>query len=112
MEKLRKKGIGISKTEDKLADELRKRKVPYQRQVKIGVYRIDFFIPQLIVIDIKGPHHDEFRQSVWDIKRSAYLEGRGLRIYSFSSSEVYKSPGKYAELIASEYKKLKDEKST
>jgi very-short-patch-repair endonuclease len=44
---LRKRGIGVSKTEDKLADELRKRNVPYKRQERIGRYRVDFYIPQV-----------------------------------------------------------------
>lgn len=106
---LRKKGAGVSRTEDKLAKELRKRNVPYKRQVRIGRYRVDFYIPKSIVIDIQGPYHDEFRQSVWDVKRLAHLEGRHIRVYVFSASEVYRSPGKYAELIASEHKKLREE---
>lgn len=109
IEKLRKKGIGVSKTEDKLAAELRKRKLPYQRQVKIGVYRVDFFIPRLIVVDIQGPHHEEFPQPGRDIKRLDYLRNMGYRVYVFSSSEVYQSPGKYAQLIAAEFAKLNDE---
>jgi len=110
IEKLRKKGVGVSKTEDKLAAELRKRKLPYQRQVKIGAYRVDFFVPRFIVVDIQGPHHEEFPQSARDIKRLSYLRDMGYRVYVFSSSEVYKSPGKYAHLIAAEFAKLDDEK--
>jgi very-short-patch-repair endonuclease len=86
--------------------------VPYQRQAKIGVYRIDFYIAPSIIIDIKGPHHDKLQQSLWDVKRLAYLERRGMTVYTFSSSEVYRSPGRYAQLIASEYKKLVEEKQT
>jgi very-short-patch-repair endonuclease len=104
---LRKRGIGVSKTEDKLANELRKRNVPYKRQERIGRYRVDFCIPKSIVIDIQGPYHERFQQSAWDEKRLAYLEGRHIRVYVFSASEVYRSPGKYAELIAKEYKKVR-----
>jgi very-short-patch-repair endonuclease len=109
IEKLRKKGIGVSKTEDKFAEELRKRKLPYRRQVKIGAYRVDFFIPASIVVDIQGPHHDAFPQSGRDIKRLDYLRSVGYRVYVFSSSEVYQSPGKYARLIAVEFAKLNAE---
>jgi very-short-patch-repair endonuclease len=109
---LRKMGIGVSRTEDKLANELRKRNVPYKRQERIGRYRVDFYIPRSIVIDVQGPYHERFQQSVWDVKRLAYLEGRHIRVYVFSASEVYRSPGKYAELIANEYKKMREEEST
>lgn len=111
IKKLKRKGIGISKTEDKLAKELTEKRVPYQRQVKIGIYRVDFFISPSIVIDIKGPHHDEFQQSLWDMKRKSYLESQNLRVYEFSSEEVDKSPKKYAEPMASEYKKLGEQRS-
>lgn len=111
IETLRKKGIGVSKTEDKLALEMRKRNLPYQRQVRFGAYRVDFFIPDSIIIDIQGPHHESFPQSGRDIKRLDYLRNKGFRIYVFSSSEVYQSPGKYARLIAVEFDKLKDEKA-
>ena len=108
IEKLRKRGVGISKTEDKLAVELRKKKLPYRRQVRIGAYLVDFFIPDSIVIDIQGPHHEEFPQSARDIKRLDYLRNMGYRVYVFSSSEIYTSPGKYAQLIAAEFAKLYD----
>ena len=107
---LRKKGIGVSRTEDKLAEEMRKRNLPYRRQVRMGSYRVDFYIPDVIIIDIQGPHHEEFPQSGRDIKRLDYLRSRGLRVYVFSSSEVYTSPGKYAGLIATEYKRLQEER--
>jgi very-short-patch-repair endonuclease len=109
VERLRKRGIGISKTEDKFAEELRKKRLPYKRQVKIGVYRVDFFIPRFIVVDIQGPHHEKFPQSGRDIKRLDYLRNIGYRVYVFSSSEVYKSPGKCAQLIATEFAKLSDD---
>jgi very-short-patch-repair endonuclease len=64
IEELRKKGIGVSRTEDKPAEELRKRKVPYQREVRIGMYRVDFYIPKSIVIDIQGSCNEELRQSI------------------------------------------------
>ena len=108
VERLRKRGVGISTTEDKLAVELRKKKLPYRRQVHIGAYLVDFFIPDSIVIDIQGPHHEEFPQSARDIKRLDYLRDMGYRVYVFSSSEVYKSPGRYAQLIAAEFAKLTD----
>jgi very-short-patch-repair endonuclease len=110
IESLRKRGIKVSKTEDKFALELRKRKVPYKRQEKIGRYRVDFCIPELIVVDVYGPHHEELRQSVWDMERLSYLRGKGLRVYIFSASEVYESPGKYAQLVASEYERLRRER--
>jgi very-short-patch-repair endonuclease len=77
--------------------------------MKIGAYRVDFLVPRLIVIDIQGPHHEKFPQSARDIKRLDYLRNVGYRVYVFSSSEVYKSPGKYAQLIAAEFAKLNDE---
>jgi very-short-patch-repair endonuclease len=91
IEELRKKRVSFSKTEDKLASELRKRDVPFKRQERIGRYRVDFYIPQSIFIDVRGPHHEEFQQSVWDVKRLAYLERRSMRVYVFSAAEVYKA---------------------
>lgn len=59
IEGLRKRHIGISKTEDKFAIELRKRKVAFRRQVKMGIYRVDFYVPPSIVVEIEGLCHED-----------------------------------------------------
>ena len=109
--KLRKKGTGVSKTEDRLARELRKRRLPYKRQERIGIYRVDFYIPPLFIIEVEGPYHGWIQRSAWDARRREYLQGRGFQVYIFSSSEVYKDPAGTAEAIAREYRKSKEEKS-
>ena len=111
IEGLRKRHMGISKTEDKFAIELRKRKVAYRRQVKMGIYRVDFYVPPSIVVEIEGLCHEESWQAAWDRKRLAYLERLGLRVYNLPASDVYKSPREYAGLIANEHKRLREEKT-
>ncbi|MEM4703736.1 MAG: DUF559 domain-containing protein [Candidatus Bathyarchaeia archaeon] len=105
----RKRQLKISKTEDKLAAELNKRKVNYKRQVRIGRYVVDFLIPPSIVVDVEGPYHNEVPRVWRDEKRKAYLEKRNYQVYEFSAGEVYCNPWKYAELIATESKKLKEQ---
>ena len=112
VKRLRKRGIGVSRTEDRLACALRKQKIPFRRQVKIGIYRVDFLVPEWIVVDVFGPHHDGLRQTGWDESRRMYLERKGYRVYIFPASEVYDNPSECAAVIAREYKKLQEEKST
>jgi very-short-patch-repair endonuclease len=111
IDKLREKGTGVSKTEDRLARELRKKRLPYKRQERIGIYRVDFYIPPLLIVEVEGPYHEWIQRSAWDARRKEYLRGRGFRVYIFPSSEVYKDPAGIAEVIASEYRKSKDEKA-
>lgn len=96
----------ISKTEDKLAAALSRKRVPFRRQVQIGKYVVDFLIPPSIVVDVEGPHHNRIPQAWRDEKRRAYLEKRSYRLYEFSAAEIYAHPWKYAELLAAECKRL------
>jgi very-short-patch-repair endonuclease len=107
----RKQKLTVSKTEDKLAAELSRKKVPFQRQFRIGKYVVDFLVPPSIVVDVEGPHHNRVPQAWRDEKRRAYLVRRSYRLYEFSAAEVYASPWKYAELLAAELKRLKQEKT-
>jgi very-short-patch-repair endonuclease len=107
---MRRKGILVSKSEDRLAGALAKKRVPFHRQVKIGIYRVDFLVPDKIVVDVFGPHHDGLRQTGWDESRRMYLERKGYRMYIFSASEAYNNPSECADVIAREYRKLQEEK--
>ena len=107
----RKRKLMVSRTEDRLAAELSRKKVPFQRQFRIGKYVVDFLVPPSIVVDVEGPHHNRIPQAWRDEKRRAYLEKRSYRLYEFSATEVYDSPWKYAELLAAELKRLQQEKT-
>ena len=58
----------------------------FRRQAPIGDYVVDFVCLQArLVIELDGPAHDERRWDA-DLRRQAWLEGKGFRVKRFSAS--------------------------
>ncbi|MDZ7337192.1 MAG: restriction endonuclease subunit S [candidate division KSB1 bacterium] len=61
----------------------------FRRQHPIPPYIVDFYCHELqLVIEIDGGHHDSPRVRRHDEKRTAFLEGKGLRLLRFWDNEV------------------------
>jgi very-short-patch-repair endonuclease len=59
----------------------------FRRQVPIGAYVVDFAcLEENLVIEIDGGQHAERADK--DEKRTAWLEGQGLRVVRFRNNEV------------------------
>ena len=57
---------------------LTEHKIPFQFQVEIGPYRVDYLIGGVIVFEGDGPHHDN--QIEYDEKRDKYLKKQGYDV--------------------------------
>ena len=63
--------------------------VQFRRQVPFGPYFVDFFCHKAnLVIELDGSQHCEPCDIEYDCKRTAYLEGMGLRVIRISNLDV------------------------
>lgn len=61
----------------------------FRRQHSIGGYIVDFYCPiKKLVIEIDGSQHFEKENTKYDINRTKFLEGLGLKVIRFSNSEI------------------------
>jgi very-short-patch-repair endonuclease len=91
--------VTVSKTEDILAKYLKKLKIPFKRQVRIGNYIVDFLIEPNIVVEVEGLVH--YRKDVIekDYRRVNYLESQGYIVYRFYSRNIKEDPKGIAKTI-------------
>ena len=70
----------------------------FLRQKPIGPYVVDFYCAELnLVIEIDGDSHAE--QQDYDAKRTAFLEGQGLRVLRYTNRDILNNlPGVYEHL--------------
>ncbi len=80
----------LTEAEQKLWLRLRRRQIAghkFRRQQPIGAYIVDFAcLEQHLIIELDGGQHAE--QSVYDEKRTNWLESRGYRVLRFWNNEV------------------------
>ena len=61
----------------------------FRRQHHISSYVVDFYCPaKRLVIEIDGPSHFTKESIEYDIVRSKYFEGLGIKVLRFKNSEV------------------------
>jgi len=70
--------------------QLRGRK--FRRQHSVGPYILDFYCPtERLAVELDGSAHDHEAAQDYDSKRSAFLEGLGIRTLRFENGEVRKN---------------------
>ncbi len=70
--------------------QLRGRK--FRRQHSVGPYILDFYCPsEKLAVELDGATHDHEAAQTYDTKRSAFLEGLGIRTLRFENEEVRKN---------------------
>jgi len=70
--------------------QLRGRK--FRRQHSVGPYILDFYCPsEKLAVELEGATHDHEAAQTYDTKRSAFLEGLGIRTLRFENEEVRKN---------------------
>ena len=68
---------------------LRQRSEHWYRQKVIGAFIVDFYCPKAkMVIELDGMQHYTPQGLAYDKERSAYLEGRGLKVIRFQNKDV------------------------
>ena len=66
----------------------------FHRQKIIGNYIVDFYCPKLkIVIEIDGVQHYDIANSLYDAKRTQFLENLGLSVIRFDNIDIKKDFG-------------------
>ncbi len=83
---------GMTDCEQRLWSRLRRKQVlgvQFYRQKPIGDYIADFYAPKAnLVVEVDGSQHLEPAQIDHDRRRTAFLEGQGLRVLRFDNRQV------------------------
>lgn len=66
--------------------------IDFEFQYRIGKYRVDFFIPDTLIVEIDGPHHDSKLQKERDRKKDNYLKFLGYEILRIPTLVLTYSP--------------------
>src|SRR6266545_3730744 len=81
--------------EARLWNHLKDRKLrskKFRRQHSVGPYILDFYCPgERLAVELDGAAHDHEAAQNYDSKRSAFLEGLGIRTLRFENGEVRKN---------------------
>ena len=79
---------------------LRKYPLRFHRQYVIGNYIVDFYCYKArLVVELDGSQHYEPEKEQADIKRTEYLESKGLRVLRFSNADVTRNFSAVCEMI-------------
>ena len=89
-----------SKAEVVFYDLLSKNGIPFEFQVKIGNYRVDFLIKKYLVFEGDGPDHTLTKD--YDDNRDKYLEKMGYKVFRSSWELVAQMPNRFIEVIKEE----------
>src|SRR3989344_3144486 len=77
------------------------------RQVIIGNYIVDFFIPELgLVFEIDGPSHDDKME--YDAERDAFMKDLNLQVVRVLDIDVKKNLGMVYDLVLKIVRQRKD----
>ena len=83
---------GLTDAEQRLWPRLRRKQilgVQFYRQKPIGNYIVDFYAPAVrLVVEVDGSQHVEPAQTIYDKRRSEYLEKLGLKVLRFDDRQV------------------------
>jgi very-short-patch-repair endonuclease len=77
------------------------------RQVIIGNYIVDFFIPELgLVFEIDGSSHDDKQE--YDAERNAFMQDLNLQVIRIIDLDVKKNIGSVYDFVLETVRKRKD----
>src|SRR3977135_2186576 len=62
----------------------------FRRQVSLGRYIVDFYCAECrLVIELDGARHFSMTIDEYEMERTKYLEGLGLRVIRFENRDLY-----------------------
>ena len=71
---------------------LKKTKVHFYRQYRVGSYILDFYCPkQNLCIEIDGGQHYEDAAMIYDQRRSDFLKANGISVMRFTNTDIEKN---------------------
>ena len=74
--------------------------VQFYRQKPVGKYIVDFYAPsKKLVIEVDGAQHFEEKHLLYDMERSHFLMGMGLKVLRFDNLQVLRSIEVVMEVI-------------
>ena len=74
--------------------------IRFRRQYVIGNYITDFYCHQAkLVVELDGSQHYTPEETVYDQKRTEYLENMGLKVLRFSNLDVMRRFDDVCEMI-------------
>ncbi len=83
------KGGADSKSEVIFMEILERANIEFDFQKKIGKYKVDFFIPPDVIIELDGPHHNTPEQEAHDEVRDEWLEEKGYKIHRIGTTTMF-----------------------
>ena len=73
---------------DRKKRKFKKQKI-FENQTLKKAYIVDFYIPSLkLAFEVDGPDHAKSNKAVYDIKRTAYLSTRGVKVIRFKNDDT------------------------
>ena len=88
--------------EQRLWHILRNRRLgaKFRRQHPVGPYVLDFYCPRHhLAVELDGGQHFEEEEIDRDLRRDAFLAGRGIRVIRFTNLEVFQETNAALEVI-------------
>lgn len=76
------------RNEEKVLDELVRRKLPFKHRVQIGQYEVDFLVGQRIVVEVDGYIHALKQVVQKDSSKDEHLEALGFIILRITGGEA------------------------
>ena len=90
---------------------LRECPVKFYRQRIVGAYILDFYSASArLAIELDGSQHYEPSGKAYDAKRTAYLNGLGIRVLRFSNADVMLRFESVCEAVYGEIKNAPERK--
>ena len=90
---------------------LRECPVKFYRQRVVGAYILDFYSAAArLAIELDGSQHYEPSEQAYDAKRTAYLNGLGIRVLRFSNADVMLRFESVCEAVYDEIKNAPERK--
>jgi very-short-patch-repair endonuclease len=95
--------LELTDAEQRLWARLRRKQIlgmQFYRQKPIGNYIVDFYAPSVrLVVEVDGSQHFDPSHAEYDKRRTAYLEGLGLRVLRYTDRQVLLELDSVAEEI-------------
>ncbi len=93
----------MTESENVLWQRLRRkqlRSIQFYRQKAIGQFVVDFYAPQAkLVVEVDGSQHLDPEYAQQDARRTATLEGQGIRVLRFNNLQVLQKLDAVVEAI-------------
>jgi very-short-patch-repair endonuclease len=92
---------GETSIEALIREELERRRIPYEQQVQVGRFSVDFLMCQApVVIECDGEYwHRGSKAQARDEYKDRFLMGKGYQVFRFAEREIRESPSACVERV-------------